>query len=186
MKKILLAAVAASAMTVSAELKFATVDMAVLIRNHPDYERNEKLLDSTDKDYQKKVDAIKGEGEALQTEGRKLLEQLNNPMLNEKAKSDLKKNITDIQQKLLSIEQRYRAESMRCNQDLHELRQRLLKSVASDIKKRVETFAKAKGYDLVLDSNAAAYASGQLDVTFSVLSDMGVDPSKAKGADEGK
>ena len=186
MKKLIFAAFAASAIAASAELKLATVDMAVLVRNHPDYDRNEKLLETTDKDYQKKVDSIKEEGEALQSEGRKLVEERRNPMLSEKAKADLEKQLTEIQQKLVSIEQRYRSEAMRCHQDLQDLRQRLLKSTTEDLRRRVSQFAKDGGYDLILDSNAAAYAVDSLDVTSAVLSAMGVDPNKAKGRNEGK
>lgn len=186
MKKLIFAAFAASAIAASAELKLATVDMAVLVRNHPDYDRNEKLLESTDRDYQKKVDSIKEEGEALQAEGRKLVDERRNPMLSEKAKTDIEKKLTDIQQKLVATEQRYRSEAMRCHQDLQDLRQRLLKTTTEDLRQRVSAFAKDKGYDMILDSNAAAYAADSLDVTSAVLSAMGVDPSKAKGRDEGK
>jgi len=186
MKRILFAIAAAAAVSAHAELKFATVDMLKLLRNHPDYERNERLLESTDKDYQKKVDAIKSEGEALQTEGRKLMEQHENPMLSDKAKVDLKKKLTEIQKQLSSIEQRYRAEAMRCQQDLRDLRQRLLKSSTDDLRERIAKFAESNGYDVVLDTNATAFSKASLDVTDEVLVAMGVDPKKAKGVDEGK
>ena len=186
MKKLLVCAAIMVAGAVHAELKFATVDMLKLMRNHPDYDRNERLLASTDKDYQKKVDAIKSEGEAVQAEGRKLVEQLNNPILNEKAKADIGKKITEIQQKLSGIEQRYRTEAVRCSQDLQDLRQRLMKTTADDIKERVKKFSEQKGYDVIIDSNATAYSKPSLDVTDEVLQDMGIDPAKAKGADEGK
>jgi len=186
MKKLLICAAIIAAGAVHAELKFATVDMLKLMRNHPDYDRNERLLESTDKDYQKKVDSIKSEGEALQAEGRKLMEQSTSPILNEKAKADIAKKIADIQQKLYAIEQRYRAEAMRCHQDLQELRQRLMKTTADDLKERVRKFSELKGYDIIIDSNATAYSKPSLDVTDAVLSDMGIDPAKAKGANEGK
>ena len=96
MKKMLaIAVVALGAAAAFGDIKFATVDMLKLIRNHPDYDRNERLLESTDKDYQKKVDAIKSEGEELQSEGRKLMEQHRNPMLNDKAKADIEKKLAD-------------------------------------------------------------------------------------------
>ena len=186
MKKMLVCAVVMTAAVVHAELKFATVDMLKLIRNHPDYDRNERLMESTDKDYQKKVDAIKSEGEGLQTEGRKLMEQHRNPMLNDKAKADIEKKLSEIQQKLLGIEQRYRAEAMRCHQDLQDLRQRLMKTTTDDLKERVKKFSEAKGYDVVIDSNAAAFVKDSLDVTDAVLAEVGVDPDKAKGPNEGK
>ena len=89
MKRLVLAVTMAVAASSFAE-KFGTVDMLLLVRNHPNYDSNKTLLTSTDKDYQKKLDAIKGEGEKLQDEGKKLAEQLRNPMLIAKAKADFK------------------------------------------------------------------------------------------------
>ena len=121
MKKLTFMAVALAAMVASAETKIGTVDLMLLIRNHPNYDANKELLTSTDKDYQKKVEAIKSEGESLQAEGKKIAEQLRNPMLAAKAKADIEKQLMDIQQKLMGIEQRYRAEVARCRQDLQDL-----------------------------------------------------------------
>ena len=169
-----------------AGLRIATVDLVLLARNHPEAERNDKLVESTDKDYQRKVDAIKSEGEAMQAEGKKLMEQFDNPMLSEKAKADLKKQLGEMQQKLMGIEQRYRSEAMRCHQDLQDLRQRLMKTMSEDLHKRVKKYAEAQGFDLIVDSNAAVYAKDSFDVTDAILVDMGVDPRKAKGRNEGK
>lgn len=171
-----------------AELKLATVDLLVLVRNHPDYDRNEKFMESKSKDLEKKVQAIKSEGEALQAEGKKLMEQFRNPMLNEKAKAETERKLQDLQQKLIQIEQRYRSEAMRGNQDLQEDRNRLMKATTDDLRVRLRKFAEAKDYDLILDVNAAVFAKKGFDVTDAVLREMGVDPKKAKGrtGNEGK
>ena len=180
--------VAAVAMAASAEMKLGTVDMLMLVRNHPNYESNKTLLTSTDKDYQKKLEGIKSEGEKLQEEGKKLMEQVRNPMLAAKAKADIEKQLMDLQSKLVGIEQRYRSEAMRCRQDLQDLEGRLLKTTTDDLRKRIAKYAKANGYDLILDANAAAYAAASFDVTDAMLKDLGVDPKDAKGReqDEGK
>ena len=101
MKKLMFVMTMLAAMAASAEMKFGTVDLMLLVRNHPNYESNRTLLRSTDKDYQKKVEAIKSEGESLQAEGKKIAEQLRNPMLAAKAKADIEKQLMDIQQKLM-------------------------------------------------------------------------------------
>jgi len=171
-----------------AELKLATVDLLVLVRNHPDYDRNEKFMETKSKDLQAKTDAIKSEGEELQAEGKKLMDQFRNPMLAEKAKVEMEKKLQDLQQKLIQIEQRYRSELMRGNQELQEDRGRLMKATTDDLRMRMKKFAEAKGYDVILDVNAAVFATKDFDVTDAVLKEMGVDPAKAKGkdADEGK
>ena len=43
-----------------------------------------------------------------------------------------------------------------------------------------------KGYDFILDSNAAPYSKKSFEVTGDLLKAMGVDPASAKGRDEGK
>ena len=186
MKKLIFAMAMVAAMAASAEMKLGTVDMMLLVKNHPNYDSNKTLLTSTDKDYQKKLEKIKSEGDSLQDEGKKLMEQMRNPMLTAKAKADIEKQLGDIQQKLMGMEQRYRSEAMRCRQDLQDLEARLLKATTDDLKKRIAKYAAANGYDLILDSNAAAYATNTLDVTDTMLKDLGVDPKEAKGRDEGK
>lgn len=188
MKKLIFAlTVAALGVVQAAELKMATVDVLVLVRNHPDYDRNEKFMDSKSQDLEKKGDQIKAEGEALQADGRKLVEQMRNPMLNDKAKAEIEKKIQNIQQKLMEIEQRYRTEMMRGNQDLQDDRQRMMKAISDDLKARLAAYAEAKGLDLILDTNIVAYSKDSFEVTNDILTEMGVDPAKAKGKnDEGK
>ena len=88
MKQLIIAAALAAALAAGAETKVGTVDLMLLVRNHPDYERNKTFLSDKDKDGQKKLDEIKKEGEELQDEGKKLAEQFHNPILAEKAKAE--------------------------------------------------------------------------------------------------
>ena len=186
MKNLVFALTLVAAMTASAELKLGTVDMMLLVKNHPNYESNKALLESTDKDYQKKLEGVKSEGDSLQNEGKKLMDQMRNPMLTAKAKADIEKQLGEIQQKLMAIEQRYRSEAMRCRQDLQDLEGRLLRTTTDDLRKRINKYAEANGFDLIIDQTAAAYAKKSFDVTDNLLKDMGVDPTNAKGRDEGK
>ena len=186
MKNLVFALTLVAAMTASAELKLGTVDMMLLVKNHPNYESNKALLESTDKDYQKKLEGVKSEGDSLQNEGKKLMDQMRNPMLTAKAKADIEKQLGEIQQKLMAIEQRYRSEALRCRQDLQDLEGRLLRTTTDDLRKRINKYAEANGFDLIIDQTAAAYAKKSFDVTDDLLKDLGVDPGNAKGRDEGK
>ena len=186
MKRFLLAAVAAAAVAAQAETKIGVVDMVLLVRNHPNYEPNKELLSSTDKDYQKKLELIKAEGEKLQSEGKQLAEQLRSPMLAEKAKSDIERKLMDLQQKLLAVEQRYRGEATRFRQDLQDLEGRLLGTTTSDLRRRIAKFADDKDYNIILDKQAVPFADKSLDVTDDVLESMGVNPKDAKVREEGK
>ena len=186
MKNLVFALTLVAAMAASAELKLGTVDMMLLVKNHPNYESNKALLESTDKDYQKKLEGVKSEGDSLQNEGKKLMEQMRNPMLTAKAKADVERELGDIQQKLIAMEQRYRSEAMRCRQDLQDLEGRLLKTTTDDLRKRLAAYAKKTGYDFIYDVTAVPYAKPDYDVTNEMLRELGVDPKDAKGRDEGK
>lgn len=186
-KTIALAAIAASSLAF-ADLKIGMVDMMVLVRNQSQYETNKQLLLSTEKDYQKRLDAMKADMDAMQEEGKKLADEYRNPMLSQSAKTKLENEIMALQQKLVAQQQKLRSEAMRNQQDLGDLEARLLKAQADDIKKRVNDFATKNGYDCILESTVAMFAKPELDVTDGVLKEMGVDPKTAKRSsdDEGK
>lgn len=186
MKKYVVLTVLAAACAASAEMKLGVIDMMKLVKNHPSYETNRTLLTSTEKDYKKKLDALKAEAEEVQEEGKSLAEQLRNPMLAAKAKADIEKKIVDVQNRFISAQQKLRAEAMRSQQDLQDLEARLLKTATAEIRKTIEAFAKKHGYDFVLDSAAVMFSKEVFDVTDAVLREMGVDPQKARGKDESK
>ena len=102
MKKLIaIAAVAASAVAF-ADLKIGTVDMMILVRNQSQYEANKQLLISTEKDYQKRIDAMKADMDSLQDEGKKLADEYRNPMLSQSAKTKLENEMMALQQKLVT------------------------------------------------------------------------------------
>ena len=185
-KMVVVAVAALTSLSLFAEAKFGTADLMVLVRNHPSYDRDKTLLSSTDKDYQKKLELIKSDGDKLQEEGKKLMEQMESPMLADKAKADIKTKLMDIQKKLMGIEQQYRSEAVHFRQELQDLESRLLKATTDDLRKRIASFAEANGYDIIFDSNATTYAKASYNVTDAILKEMGVDPKNAKGKDEGK
>lgn len=180
--------VLAIAATAFAEIKIGTVDMMTLVRNHPNYQSNKDLLMSTEKDYQKRMDAMKAELESIQEEGKKLADEYRNPMLAQAAKTKIENDIGAVQGRFMAQQQKLRNEAMRNQQDLSDLEARLLKAQAEDLKKRIAAFAEKNGYDFVIDSSAAIYSKKTADVTDSVLKEMGVDPkaAKAKEKDESK
>ena len=171
-----------------AEMKIGTVDMMILVKNHPSYETNKNLLQSTERDYQKRLDQMKSELDSIQDEGRKLADEYRNPMLAQAAKTKIENDLGEIQKRFMEKQQFLRNEAMRNQQDLADLEARLLKAQAEDIKKRVDVFAKKTGWDMILDSTATIFAKDVYDVTDAVLKDMGIDPkvAKDKAEDESK
>ena len=168
--------------------KIGTVDMMLLVRNHPSYDANKKLLQGTEKDSQKELDGMKAALDEIQEEGRKLADELKNPMLSEAAKKTAENKIMDVQQRFIRKQQELRNEAMKSQQRLSELEARLLKAQAEDLKARIRKFADKEDYDLIVDSAAALFAQKDLDVTDEILKSMDVDPkvARAKESDESK
>ncbi|MCR5413793.1 MAG: OmpH family outer membrane protein [Kiritimatiellae bacterium] len=190
MKRLVFAAFAAIALAASAELKIGTVDMMLLVRNHPSYEINRDYLRNTERDMQKELDSMQDGLRDLQEEAQTIAKELQNPMLAETEKQKSEKKIADIQQRYLRQQQELRAKAVKSQDDLAKTEAGLLKSQADDLKKRISEYAVANGYDLILDSAAAIYDRGTSDVTDDILRSMNVDPetarAKEKSANESK
>ena len=189
MKKTTAAAVAlVASATAFGAMKVGTVDMLLLVRNHSSYETNKELLQGMEKDARAQLEEMKKVLEDLQAEGQKLAEELRNPMLAAGAKEQYEKDIAEVSRKFAQQQRRTQEAAMQNQQKLADTEATLLKSQAGDLRKRVADFAKKNGYDMIVDSSAAIFATKDMDVTDAVLKDMGVDPKEArsKEKDEGK
>lgn len=180
MKKLLIALCVASVSVAALAIKVATVDMVILVKNHPAYDTNKTLLLNTEKDLRKKLEDMNKELTAIQEEGKKHAETLRNPMSSKKAKDDAEMALREIENRYMQQQQKVRAEMMRSQQELAQLEAGLLKAQSDDLKKRISKFADKNDYDLVIDSSAALYSKSSFNVTDAVLKEMGVDPAKAK------
>ena len=188
MKKMMLGMMALCAAAAFGDVKIGTVDMMVLVRNHKSYDTNKKMLQDSEKKYQKELDDTKAELDALQDEGKKLADQARNPMISQSQKDKIEKELLDIQNKYVAGQQKLRTQAMKSQEKLQEFEARLLKSTTEDIRAVVNEFADDNGYDIIIESTVTAFAKKSLDVTDGILKAMGVDPKHAKGKekDEGK
>ena len=188
MKKMMLGMMVLCAATAFGDIKIGTVDMMVLVRNHKSYDTNKKMLQDSEKKYQKELDSMKAELDALQEEGKKVADQGRNPMLAQAQKDKIEKELLDIQNKYVAGQQKLRTQAMKSQEKLQEFESMLLKSTTEDIRTVVNKFAEDNGYDLIVESTVTAFAKKSLDVTDSLLKEMGIDPKYAKGRekDEGK
>ena len=188
MKKMMLGMMVLCAATAFGDMKIGTVDMMVLVRNHKSYDTNKKMLQDSEKKYQKELDSMKAELDALQEEGKKVADQGRNPMLAQAQKDKIEKELLDIQNKFVAGQQKLRTKARESQQKLQEFESMLLKSTTEDIRTVVNKFAEDNGYDLIVESTVTAFAKKSLDVTDSLLKEMGIDPKYAKGRekDEGK
>ena len=186
MKHVLAALMIAVAAVATAAEKYGAVDMTVLLRHHKNYDSNKQLLADTEKEYKEKLDQLRSEGEKVQAKGKKIYDEASNPMLAPAAKQKFEEELRKVQEELMGIDQRIRAEMLRSQQDLQALEARLLKATMKDLNEQVAKFAKENGYDLIFDASAVPYIKSEHDVTPGVLKTMGVDPAQLKAEDEGK
>lgn len=178
MKRMVMGICVAAAMMAGAEMKFATVNLETLVKNHPSHESNRTLVKSTADDYRKKMEERQEQVKVLVDEGKKLQSDWQNPMLSAAAKADLQKKLDGIQRKLFSAQQEMRADDQHYQEELADLQQRLFKIEKKDIEAKIAAFAKEQGYDMIFDAAACGFSKPELDVTDAVLKMMGVDKPK--------
>lgn len=184
MKLTVFAAALAATTAFAAQMNVGIVDAQLLVRNHSSYQNNSDLLKNTQKDYQKRIEAMGKEVEATQEEMKKLSEAYANPMNSAQAKAKLEKDMLSLQNKYIQQQQKVRSENMRLQQELMDLEARLLKTVADDLKKITAKYAAKNDYDLIIENSAVFYASKSIDVTDDILKEMGVDPAKARSRED--
>lgn len=180
MKRLAVFAAAAAVCSVAlADMKIATVDMMVLMRNHSAYETNRKLLTDSQADSEKRLADQKKRLDDIEDEARRLGEEYRNPMLAASAKAKIEEKMADAQKRYLALQSKLRADAANDQRSLADMESSLLKSQAEDLRKIVARFAKDGGYDLVISADAVVFG-GTTDVTRQVLTAMGVDPDKAR------
>ena len=186
MKKIMMMAAMAAALTAAAEVKIGTVNMVDLVRLHPNHESNRMLVKTTDTEYKAKLDAKQEELKEIADEGKKAQGDLQNPMLSTQARAAAQKKLEGIQKRFLDGQQEMRQMATRFQNDLGELESRLIKLETDDIRAKISAYAKANGYDFIADGTMLAFAKESYDVTDDILKSMNVDPAKRKEKKEKK
>ena len=179
---VLAAATAATMMT--AQEKTAVVNMVDLVRFHPHRERDRKLMQDTEKDYQAKLDKQRDRFEELRGDYDKAVREARNPALNEKARAEAEDKAVKYRDVLAEVERDLRQEMQKLQRDLSDLDTRLLRQVTGDIREVLTQYAQETKISIILDGTTIAYFNPDLDVTDAVLKRMGVDPKVRKEAQE--
>jgi len=185
MKKtgVMLAAVLAATMVMAQE-KTAVVNMVDLVRFHPSRERDRKLMQDTEKEFQSKLDKQRDRFEQLRDDYEKAVKEARNPALNEKARAEAEDKAMKHRDVLAEADRDLRQEMQKLQRELGDLDTRLLRQVTGDIREVLSKFAQEGKYSIVLDGTTMAYFDPKLEVTDEVLRRMGVDPKVRKEAKE--
>ena len=179
----MLAAVLAATMVMAQE-KTAVVNMVDLVRFHPSRERDRKLMQDTEKEFQSKLDKQRDRFEQLRSEYEKAVKEARNPALNEKARAEAEDKAMKHRDVLAEADRDLRQEMQKLQRELGDLDTRLLRQVTGDIREVLSKFAQEGKFTIVLDGTTMAYFEPKLEVTDEVLKRMGVDPKVRKEAKE--
>ena len=177
MKKTVLAvALALSSGFVMASEKIAVVNMVDLVRYHPSRERDRKLMEETEKEFQSKLDKQRDRFEELRGDYEKVVKEARNPALNETARAEAEDKAIKHREVLAQAERDLRAEMQKLQEELGDLDSRLLRQVTGELRNLITKYAEEKKIDAIYDSTTMAYFNPKMEVTDDILRRMGVDP----------
>ena len=185
MKRVSLMLAAALAATMMlAQEKTAVVNMVDLVRFHPSRERDRKLMQDTEKEFQSKLDKQRDRFEQLRDEYEKAVKEARNPALNDKARAEAEDKAMKHRDVLAEADRDLRQEMQKLQRELGDLDSRLLRQVTGDIRDVLGKYALEAKYSVILDGTTMAYFDPKLEVTDEILKRMGVDPKVRKEAKE--
>ena len=170
------AAFAASAAG-AAELRVATVDLDKVFTAHPKTQAAEAELKKAEDVIQGEMEKMLAEGRAMEETVSKLIDASRNPMLNEEARLRKRDEAEDKKTQLQEFQVRVRRTQ---ETKLKQMREQLMKTrqgIVDELTVAVADFAKAEGYDLVLDRSGMTmnavpmliYSNPELDVTDKLI-----------------
>ena len=157
----------------AAELRVATVDLDKVFTAHPKTQAAEAELKKAEEAIQGEMEKMLAEGRALEETVSKLIDAARNPMLNEEARLKKRDEAEDKKTELQEFQVRVRRTQ---ETKLKQMREQLMKTrqgIVDELTVAVADFAKAEGYDLVLDRSGMTmnavpmlvYSNPELDVT---------------------
>jgi Skp family chaperone for outer membrane proteins len=173
-----------TASTMMAQEKTAVVNWVDLVKFHPNRQRDLKLLQDTEKEYQGKIDKQRDRIDQLHEDWQKAVKEARNPALNDKARAEAEDKAVKVRDVLSEADRDLRQEGQKYERELGELNSRLLRQVTGEIREVIGKFAQDGKYTVILDGTTMAYFDPKLDVTDEILKRIGVDPKVRKEAKE--
>lgn len=180
-------ALAASFITVAAaqegKLKIATVDMQELFKQFYRTNEAQKQINVERARIQKENNERLTRIRELEENLGKLRKQLEDPALNDSKKQSLFKEWQAQQQEGIALDRERREFLQRRNQALNEKMVQRMKGILEDIRKVVETQAKADSFDYVFDKSGLStsqvpfllYTKDATDITAGILKNLNKD-----------
>ncbi|MBQ0114653.1 MAG: OmpH family outer membrane protein [Bacteroidales bacterium] len=168
MKKIILALVAVAATSFGASAqKFALVDMEYILKNIPAYEMANEQLNQQSQRWQREVDELKKESDAMYKNY-----QSDMVFLTDEQKKKKESEIVAKEKEATQLQYKYFGPQG----ELFKKRQSLIKPIQDDIYNAVKKVSEERGFQAIFDrasSQSIIFASPRIDVSNEVLSKLG-------------
>ena len=158
----------------SASLRIAIVDKQKLFNNYWKKQRAQAMVEEHRADFTKEIDELAKSIKTAQADYKTLVDSANDQTL---SAAEREKNRTAAQQKardFSDLKDQYEKKSRYAQATIADQAQRMSADVLTDLNGAIADQAKAKGFDLVLDSHsdAVAYAGATADLTAEVLKQL--------------
>ncbi|MCH5232782.1 MAG: OmpH family outer membrane protein [Muribaculaceae bacterium] len=166
-KKILFSILAIFACINISAQKFALVDMEYILKNIPKYEIANEQLNQASQQWEKEVNELSREAEALYKNYQNDLVFLTDDQKKKREEEIVlkEKEVTEARYKFFGPEG-----------ELYKKRQSLMKPIQEDVYNAVKAVAQEKGYQTIFDrasSQSIVFASPTIDVSNEVLAKLG-------------
>lgn len=147
--------------------KFALIDMEYILKNIPKYEMANEQLNQVSQQWEKEVNDLSREAEALYKNYQSDMIFLTDEQKKKREEEIVlkEKEVTDARYKYFGPEG-----------ELYKKRQSLMRPIQEDVYNAVKAVAQEKGYQAIFDrasSQSIVFASPTIDVSNEVLSKLG-------------
>ncbi|MBA4389244.1 MAG: hypothetical protein C0404_14820 [Verrucomicrobia bacterium] len=170
----------------ASDVKLATVDMARLVKAHPDTPGADSSLEKQGEEFDVEAKGMRSKLEKLQKEVEEAVGEAQSKALSDEAREAKKKMVEEKVQAFRDGEKKFRETLNQRQKELNDQRLRLQKRIVGKIKDAVKKYAEKNGFTVVLDSSSMSvtgvetlvFSVEKLDITEEVLKTLTKEKAK--------
>jgi outer membrane protein len=177
-------------MSLAQEQKIAFLDLDKVIKESDPCEQNYKILDDSKAMYEKEMQKIKDDYDALKKKVDALEEDMRNPIFSEDSRTAIRTGYLDKQVELRKAEVGVKAQFEKYQEALATQESRMMKDLYKQVAEIVTEYALKEGYSAVINIGMqnALYVDPKLDISEAILARLNkltpktTSPAKAPAA----
>lgn len=174
----------------AAEQKIAVLDLEKIVLLHPNTAHDKELLSASVKEMSAQREALAGSVKKARDDFEAAAKEADNPALSEKARTAKIEEAAAKREAAIDALQAADKKMRELQKQLSEQELRMLKVTTDEIRKVVETYAKANGISLILQlpsdrigsGSGVLYSDGSMDITKAIMDKMGIKDAPVEPA----